>query len=469
MTGGARQDDSRARRSQTSRLEGASRGDRELRERRLGPLLVHRARTIWSRPFIGPAIQRSSKDSRRRQSRLCHLRQNVDCVETSSSGAAHGNPTLDSHRRMDDRRTSSLIRKLPTLAVMLLMFCSIPPPSFAAELTATQTRPLRVATGTIAPFVLKRGDQWAGFSVDLWSEIARRMRADFVWAEAGLRDEQMETLRRGDADVVISAIVMTPKREQYVDFSLSYFASGLQIMVRAEEESPLLVTLMAIPWLGIGKLFAAAIVLMFLWANVLWFIERGRQLDRSKGYVPGIGEEMWNTTLIIATGEHGERSEPGRLRRFVIAGVWLMGIVLIAQLTATVTSSQTVHRLRSSIGGPGDLPGKTIATAPGTIAAAYLTQRRIPFVAVSTAADAIDLLTQGRVQALVFDAPTLHYWLATSRQSTLQIVGPVFMPEMYGIAVALGSPLRKRINEALLEVYQDGTYERIYGDWFARR
>ena len=278
---------------------------------------------------------------------------------------------------MDDRRTSSLIRKLPTLALMLLMFCSILPPSFAAELTATQTRPLRVATGVIEPFVLKRGDQWAGFSVDLWSEIARRMRADFVWVEAGLRDEQMETLRRGDADVVISAIAMTPKREQYVDFSLSYFASGLQIMVRAEEESPLLVTLMAIPWLGIGKLFAAAIVLMFLWANVLWFIERGRQLDRSRGYVAGIGEAMWNTTLIIATGEHGERSEPGKLRRFVIASVRLLGIVLIAQLAATVTSSQMVHRLRSSIDGPDDLPGKTIATAPGTVAAGYLTQRRI--------------------------------------------------------------------------------------------
>ncbi len=88
---------------------------------------------------------------------------------------------------------------------------------------------------------------------------------------------------------------------------------------------------------------------------------------------------------------------------------------------------------------------------------------------MSNAAGAIDLLKPGKVQAIVFDSPTLHYWLATFRQSGLQIVGPVFMPEMYGIAVALGSPLRKRINEALLEVYQDGTYEKIYGDWFARR
>lgn len=343
------------------------------------------------------------------------------------------------------------------------------PPPCVLEVGARQTRPLRLATGPIAPFVLKRGEQLAAFSVDLWSEIARRMRVDFVWVEAGLRDEQMETMRRGDADIVSSASVMTPQREQYVDFSPSYLDSGLQIMVRAEEESPILVTLMAIPWLAICTLFAAAIVLMFLWANVLWFIGRGRQVDRSKGYVAGIGEAMWNTTLIIATGEHGERSEPGKLRRFVIAGVWLMGIVLIAQLTANVTSSQTVHRLRSSIGGPDDLPGKTIATAPGTVAAGNLMQRRIPFVAVSNAAGAIDLLTQGKVQAIVLDAPTLHHWLATSRQSGLQIVGPVFMPEMYGIAVALDSPLRKRINEALLEVCQDGTYEKIYGDWFARR
>ena len=92
---------------------------------------------------------------------------------------------------------------------------------------------------------------------------------------------------------------------------------------------------------------------------------------------------------------------------------------------------------------PGAKEGASIAPF---LAAGYLTQRRIPFVAEGNAAGAIDLLTQGKVQVIVFDAPTLHYWLATSRQSGLQIVGRVFMPEMYGIAVALDSPLRKRLN-----------------------
>jgi ABC-type amino acid transport substrate-binding protein len=45
----------------------------------------------------------------------------------------------------------------------------------------------------------------------------------------------------------------------------------------------------------------------------------------------------------------------------------------------------------------------------------------------------------------------------------------VFRPEKYGIVVALGSPLRKRINEALLAVYQDGTYEQIHDKWFKQQ
>jgi polar amino acid transport system substrate-binding protein len=50
----------------------------------------------------------------------------------------------------------------------------------------------------------------------------------------------------------------------------------------------------------------------------------------------------------------------------------------------------------------------------------------------------------------------------------LQIVGPVFRPYKIAIAVRNGSPLRKPINEALLSMYQDGTYEEIYAKWFAQ-
>jgi polar amino acid transport system substrate-binding protein len=68
----------------------------------------------------------------------------------------------------------------------------------------------------------------------------------------------------------------------------------------------------------------------------------------------------------------------------------------------------------------------------------------------------------------VFDSPTLQYWAAKQGNGVVQMVGPIFRPEKYGIAVAEGSALRKPINEALLEICDDGTYERIYAKWFSQ-
>ena len=365
------------------------------------------------------------------------------------------------------RRTLLRAGRLPSVLWILLTLGGIPS-GLPADPAKVPDRPLRVATGPIAPFVFERGDQLSGFSIDLWNEVARRMKADFTWVPIGLRAEQIEAVRRGDADLAISALEMTPERVRLVDFSQSYFDSGLQIMVRAEDEGRMLDTLNAIPWGAVGRLFAAAIVLMLLWAHVLWFGEFRRDPRFGRKYLAGIGEGLWHTVLIIATGEHGDRNAPGTAQRLVVVCVWLMGIVLIAQLTATVTSYETIRRFRSIITGPGDLPGKTIATVPGTVASEYLTRLHLPVVEVASAADGIALVARGGAQAFVYDAPTLQYRAAESGNSALQVVGPVFRPEKYGIVLPLGSPLRLEINRALLEIYQDGTYEEIHRKWFTR-
>ena len=127
-----------------------------------------------------------------------------------------------------------------------------------------------------------------------------------------------------------------------------------------------------------------------------------------------------------------------------------------------------MQRLRSTIHGPDDLPGKTIASVSGTVAGDYLAQRGLQFVSVNDGPAAIRMLTQGEVQAVVFDAPTLQYWAARQGNGVVQVVGPIFRQEKYAIAVAEGSPLRKPINQALLEIYEDGTYDKIYAKWFSQ-
>jgi polar amino acid transport system substrate-binding protein len=340
----------------------------------------------------------------------------------------------------------------------------------AANPGTTDARTLRVATGQIPPFVLKQGDQLTGFSLDLWTALARRLNMDFQLVEMGLHSEreQLQSVQRGEADVALSAIAMTAEREALVDFTVPYFDSGLQIMVRNQHKNPFLTAIEALFSRAIGQLLGAGVVITILLANVLWFVERGANPYFQKGYLPGILEGLWGVMLIIATGEHGDREKSSLIKRLTVTLMWLFGVVLIAQFTATVTSSLTVQQLQSSIQGPGDLPGKLIATVPGSTAAEYLRTQDLPYVNVANADIGYTMLVQEQVQAIVYDAPTLQYWAAKRGKGVLQVVGAIFRPEKYGIAVAPGSPLRKKINEALLAMYADGSYEDIYGKWFSQ-
>jgi polar amino acid transport system substrate-binding protein len=333
----------------------------------------------------------------------------------------------------------------------------------------SQAKALRVAVKPIAPFVLKQGKDLTGFSIDLWNALAQSLKVDTAWVEVTTVGDQLQAVKSGKADVAIAAITITKERENDVDFTQPYFDSGLQIMVHAQGGNHLLDVFDSMPWRTIGTLLGAFFAIMFVMANVLWIIERQTSKHFQKGYLKGMGEGLWGVALIVATGEHGDRETPRVVKRLIVFFMWLVGIVLVAQLTAAVTSTQTVDRLNSKIRGPTDLAGKKIATVGGTAAADYLTEQGLLYVNVASAEEGCDLVFQGDVQAMVFDAPTLQYLAAKRGNGVLRVVGPIFASQKYGIAVADGSPLRKRINGALLAMYEDGRYRALYNKWFSQR
>ena len=114
------------------------------------------------------------------------------------------------------------------IGVTLLVLCADATVARAVAPTSDPDRPLRVATGRIAPFVIPEGGRLTGFSIDLWNELARRLRVESAWTDVGPSADQIQAVRRGDADVAISAITITQEREKVVDFSHPYFDSGLQ-------------------------------------------------------------------------------------------------------------------------------------------------------------------------------------------------------------------------------------------------
>ena len=188
------------------------------------------------------------------------------------------------------------LRRLPAAGVlvagMLLARCAAAAAAPAAAPTPAPDRPLCVATGRIAPYVIPEGGRLTGFSIDLWNELARRLRVEFAWTDVGSLADQIRIVRRGDADVAITAIAITEERERLVDFSHPSFDSGLQIMVPARSERPLLDSIRSLPWAAIAQLVGAAILIMLVLANAIWLIECRSNPRFRNGYVRGIGEGL---------------------------------------------------------------------------------------------------------------------------------------------------------------------------------
>ena len=358
-------------------------------------------------------------------------------------------------------------RKFPSVCVVFAtVACLSVGPAQAQE--TGQRQALRVAVKQIAPFVLKDGKELSGFSIDLWNAVAQSLGVNTAWVEVATVSDQLQAVKRGSADAAIAAITITKEREAYVDFTQPYFDSGLQIMVHAQPGHRWLDVFDSFPWPTIGALIAIFVAMMFVMANILWIVERRTSEHFRKGYFKGIGEGLWAVALIVATGEHGDRQSARVVKRLIVFFMWLVGVVLIAQLTATISSTQTIDRLSSKIHGPADLAGRKIATVPGTVAANYLDEQGLQYMDVASAEEGCELVLSGDVQAFVFDAPTLQY-LATKRgNGVLRVVGPIFAAQKYGVAVPDGSPLRKRINKALLELFEDGKYKALYNKWFSR-
>src|SRR5262249_14893412 len=134
-----------------------------------------------------------------------------------------------------------------------------------------------------------------------------------------------------------------------------------------------------------------------------------------------------------------------------LAVVWLfISVIYICYFIATITSAITLRQLDGAIRGPQDLAGKRVATTAGSTTAKWLREQRIDALEVTRVEAAYEALAEGRVQAVVADAPVVLHYASHAGRGRVQAAGPVFRRESYGIVVPAGSPLRKQINEALL-------------------
>jgi ABC-type amino acid transport substrate-binding protein len=129
-----------------------------------------------------------------------------------------------------------------------------------------------------------------------------------------------------------------------------------------------------------------------------------------------------------------------------------------------------VRKDRQDIRGPADLSGKRVGVQINTTAQFDLEKRAGVAVAKYNTIDLALLdLENGRIDAVVGDAPVLRYMTALSFKG-LKTAGDQFTDEKLGIVLARGSEdLRRAVNAALWKLEDSGEYARVYRQWFGER
>jgi polar amino acid transport system substrate-binding protein len=280
-------------------------------------------------------------------------------------------------------------------------------------------------------------------------------------------------VRAGRADVGVAAISITAAREAVFDFSHPILNAGLQIMVRGKGQEAdtnplmdllgLLFSKAILIWMGI------ALLLILLPAHIVWLLERKHphSIIPTDKYIPGIFHAMYWAAGTLATQSD---QMPRQWLARVIAVFWMFtGVVFVAFYTAQLTTALTVQQIQGAINGPDDLQGKKVATTRGSTAAAQLRTLRATVLEVGTIDEAYKALLNKEADAVVFDSPVLLYYAANEGKGRVHLVASAFHKEDYGIVFQSGNAMRKQVNNALLALREDGTYQQVYDKWFSAK
>ena len=343
---------------------------------------------------------------------------------------------------------------MPALYLIVALACFPGPrPAFAQETASGEDHVLVVGTKVAPPFAMKADDgSWSGISIRLWRRIAADLHLNYRFQEVSL-DELINGVAARRLDASIGAITVTAARADSVDFTQSYYSTGLGITVRK---------LPAFNWLRLSEslfslsilevlflLVAAAILVGFM----VWLIER-RHTEQFRGGVRhGLGRSMlWSAqTLTQAMPQDGPTTLPGR----ILAIIWLgVAVTAVAVFTAGLTTHFTAQQLEGYVRGATDLHTVRVGAVAATSAIDYLREERIRFHAFPDAAAGLKAVRDGSIDAFVYDKPLMSWLVLNHYADSLQVLDVVFDQQNYAIALPAGSPLRTPIEHAMLRVLE---------------
>ena len=327
-----------------------------------------------------------------------------------------------------------------------------------------------VADGSQPCSYRERGS-WSGMAVELWQSIADQEGIPYVLVPGETSASLLAATRRGELDVAIGCITVSPERIHNNLFTLPFQESGLGVMTKRDQLELGGSLLRALLAPDLIRLLLAYVVLIGALTVGVWWVER----DGSKPSTWTVGRKRAFALIfqVLATGPGTNTVVVSAKGHTLVFLAYLVRIITASLLVSYVTLN--VVRNNQELGSRSlrnlkDLAGQRVAVRRGTVSDELLQllnssglQPPIQLRELDQVNSAYNLLAKGAVDAVMADDIQLDYLLQQMphQQYVLALRNLNPQSQAFAISPRLSGKQVRGINVALGRLKRDGVVSRL--------
>jgi ABC-type amino acid transport substrate-binding protein len=319
-------------------------------------------------------------------------------------------------------------------------------------------REIKVGVEIKAPFVIKNNKHYEGVCIDLWEKVADSLNIKYTTAEYTLSG-LIDAVESGEIDLAVSPLTVTASRIKRVGFTQPYYITNLAFATRAKRDSSWLAFFSDLFSMDFFKAFSTLFFIILVFGTVVWLTERKQNSGQFRKGVKGVGDGIWWSAVTMSTVGYGDKSPVTTTGR-ILSMIWMFtAVIVISGLTASISSSLTVHKLKASVSTFDDLRKISVGCVPGSSTAEFLEHYKINYKDFNTVEQGLRAVDSDSLDAFVYDEALLKYFVHRDKfAEIIKVIPSAYFKEYFSFA-SNDDQLLKDVNEVLIGIIESSAWE----------